>query len=725
MITFCDISNSDMDAVDPNMVKLFKLSQLIIEFLLHSQSCLLKDRQDDLDRCKVLIESKSDLERDLEKANRDVEDCKREIKSLKKNLFVYELMSKKPGNGKGEYYQCQYCPKAFSTLEYRIAHEKRRHPGLMSPKEFVSPPKLEPKEEKPSKELLKVVELIELMSKAQIHEQESKEEREAELKVEKKLEQEKLRFEKEFQQLTAKMNQKMEEEMIKLKQDREAFENLVNSQAKQISHVGNLEDDEEKEEKEQEEKHQKELQDLRREHQQDLDLVQQRVLQEMQILRESMRLDQSKYSQSLEDRLAHSAREIEYLKSKQVEKLQLISEAIQVEHLVSHNVSIPEIVIPFEKSSVMRDEPPLPLKTPSIDKLFSPASGASHHLLGWKQYLEVLKGKSIVQHPGNKFASCMYQHSQSEIEGKKELIKLEIDQFLSDYGLTPTTVSKGLQDVSIQSCFQQLSDMMQHGRNNSNKKMYYEEMRQYLDTLLDSAASQTTDFNTYQAEPTVNRKSSLRKSIMKTASSPKNVRISDQKHERIISDDESNEHRNRPVSTDEDRGSSTVVKSTAVHRGKKPSIKIPVELSSPTDKQTLETLDKLRQITPKTSTPSSTLMHTLSPYSQYFSGSPTSTSPLKRSLSNTKEKVSQAFSNVAKTLFSSKKKYGNDNFEQAMAQFQSNQPRLIQNAPPQPPPKTPELPAPKKTSKKKHPRERTESSDATSSVADSETGNLV
>jgi hypothetical protein len=36
-ITFCDVDSEDLRYVDPNYIKLFKLSQMIIEYLLHSQ----------------------------------------------------------------------------------------------------------------------------------------------------------------------------------------------------------------------------------------------------------------------------------------------------------------------------------------------------------------------------------------------------------------------------------------------------------------------------------------------------------------------------------------------------------------------------------------------------------------------------------------------------------------------------------------------------------------
>jgi hypothetical protein len=665
MVTFCDILDTEMDGVDPNMLKLFQIAQLIIEFLLHSQSCILKERNEIIEQFKLATETTASLEEEIAVKRRELDDSKKELKSLKKTLFVYEIMSKKPGiQGRGsDYFQCQYCSKAFSTLEFRIAHEKRRHASLLSPK---GEEKIALKETPPSKEFLKVVELIEVMTKSQKKEQEQIDQRDVEIKTERLLQQERLRFERELQEITAKMHQKMEEEMYKLQQDREAFEKLVNAQGKNVSHVGSLEDDEDKEEQQEKEKrHQEEMNELHLQHQQELAMVQQKMIQEMQILRESMRVDHAHYAKAMEAQLAQATREIEYLKSKQEVLKPAITEIIPAEPVVVRMSSVPEMILdpvaPKQAPIVLKDEPPLPPKVPSIEKLYPASSVASTNLLGWKQYLDVLKGKSIIEHPQNKYAKGMYQHHLSEIHGKKEILRLEVDQFLSDYGLTNVTVSKGLNDPSIQSCFQQLSDVMQKGRDQSRKKMYYEEMRQYLDTYLDSAASQVGDLTTMSYVPPATRKSSLRKSSMRPSSpAAKIVRISERREEKIIESTESLERTPRDSKVE------------------KPKIKIPVELSSPIEKETVEALDRLKQMNPSPQlTPNRNVSpsrgHLLSPYSQYFGMSPSATSPLKRSLSNTKEKLSQAVSKVAKSLsFAKRKKSQDSRFDQAMARYQSN-----------------------------------------------------
>lgn len=78
-ITYCDIeaegekgvhvshsthpksSLIDLRYVDPNIVKLFQLSQLLIEYLLHSQEYLIVNRQQVLDDIANLRKRHSDL----------------------------------------------------------------------------------------------------------------------------------------------------------------------------------------------------------------------------------------------------------------------------------------------------------------------------------------------------------------------------------------------------------------------------------------------------------------------------------------------------------------------------------------------------------------------------------------------------------------------------------------------------------------------------------------
>lgn len=96
-ITFCDLEAEDLRHVDPNIVKLFQLSQLIIEYQLHSQEYLIAQKvgvddehQESTKKNLVLADENKALKTELT-------EMRKEMKSLKKTLNVYQLMAKLPG----------------------------------------------------------------------------------------------------------------------------------------------------------------------------------------------------------------------------------------------------------------------------------------------------------------------------------------------------------------------------------------------------------------------------------------------------------------------------------------------------------------------------------------------------------------------------------------------------------------------------------------------------
>ena len=48
-LTFCDIESEDLSDTDPNFIKLFRLAQLMLEYVLHSQDFLTSEK-DSLDQ---------------------------------------------------------------------------------------------------------------------------------------------------------------------------------------------------------------------------------------------------------------------------------------------------------------------------------------------------------------------------------------------------------------------------------------------------------------------------------------------------------------------------------------------------------------------------------------------------------------------------------------------------------------------------------------------------
>jgi nucleoside phosphorylase len=120
--------------------------------------------------------------------------------------------------------QCQFCDKCFSTKEYRISHEKRRHEHDLSDDEspkilHIPNVTVKPEQIEHQKEQLDEIKSLSAMVK----ELKTSFEKENETR----LHQERLKFEKEIQDIKSNMQIKMEEEITKLKIERESFEHLI------------------------------------------------------------------------------------------------------------------------------------------------------------------------------------------------------------------------------------------------------------------------------------------------------------------------------------------------------------------------------------------------------------------------------------------------------------------------------------------------------------------
>ncbi len=125
-LTFCNIdSELDTRAMDPTYIKLFKMSQFTIEYLMHSQNYL-TDIITALETQLAKSNSDTDKHKSLaDKLHKDLADAKRENKKRKKMIETQQgLMTANTSN----YHHCQYCSKVFLNVNYLQAHMTRRHP---------------------------------------------------------------------------------------------------------------------------------------------------------------------------------------------------------------------------------------------------------------------------------------------------------------------------------------------------------------------------------------------------------------------------------------------------------------------------------------------------------------------------------------------------------------------------------------------------------------------
>ncbi|KAJ3411897.1 hypothetical protein HDV05_001532 [Chytridiales sp. JEL 0842] len=293
-VTFCDVDSEDIRYVDPNYIKLFKVSQMIIEYLLHSQDYL-ADHRATLIEDLATVEQKLELLTDTyDKQCVEFNAMKRENRTLKKTLYAYQLMTRVP-NSNGEpvavasYHRCDLCHKVFKAAYYLDSHIQRRHPehhrtappisttaatstsagpscshlterstsirGLFdqdSSPSFVNLPPLPGKNEltyeKMEETLTKFTERMMETEKALRIEMESKmlsEIKKKEAEEEEKRVQEKLKYEKEIQEMKGMIHTQMENERAAFAEEKAALEELLKKaeQAHKKSALGTLEDD--------------------------------------------------------------------------------------------------------------------------------------------------------------------------------------------------------------------------------------------------------------------------------------------------------------------------------------------------------------------------------------------------------------------------------------------------------------------------------------------------
>ncbi|RTG87791.1 zinc finger protein DZIP1 [Schistosoma bovis] len=125
-VTFCDITNEiDTRYVDNNLIKLFQLAQLLVEYLLYSQDYLtttidsLKEENNELHKnCDKL---KHQLQEKTNRLTATRRECHRRRLLL---MAQQQLMD----SGPQSLHKCIYCPKAFVNASFLATHIHRRHP---------------------------------------------------------------------------------------------------------------------------------------------------------------------------------------------------------------------------------------------------------------------------------------------------------------------------------------------------------------------------------------------------------------------------------------------------------------------------------------------------------------------------------------------------------------------------------------------------------------------
>ncbi|EDQ90753.1 uncharacterized protein MONBRDRAFT_7253 [Monosiga brevicollis MX1] len=116
-VTFCDIYTEDLEGVDLNFIKLFRLAQLMLEHILHKQEDLLHQLQAREQEVAHLTEEAAAAHTRYQEEHKQHKTVKRTLKALQSSVGATQQ-----GNA-----TCQFCGKIFATRPFLVAHMQRRH----------------------------------------------------------------------------------------------------------------------------------------------------------------------------------------------------------------------------------------------------------------------------------------------------------------------------------------------------------------------------------------------------------------------------------------------------------------------------------------------------------------------------------------------------------------------------------------------------------------------
>ncbi|XP_055954593.1 cilium assembly protein DZIP1 [Patella vulgata] len=247
-LTFCNIeSELDMRMVDPNFVKLFKLAQFTIEYLLHSQDYLAGVVAASEEKVKATEQEMLKLKNEMEKQKEELIEIKKESHKRKKLLIAQQQMIHA---GSDSYNKCPFCAKAFLNSSFLQAHIFRRH------HEYSSKGSSTEAHGSSGGTISKTleIELHEIKERLQMTEAALKEEKRANRSLRNSLKdgdhnissevyQERLQYEEQQREME-EMRHKYEKEIQDLNLKQQATERaLIDMRQGRRSNIGNLEDD--------------------------------------------------------------------------------------------------------------------------------------------------------------------------------------------------------------------------------------------------------------------------------------------------------------------------------------------------------------------------------------------------------------------------------------------------------------------------------------------------
>uniref|UniRef100_K7FHR2 DAZ interacting zinc finger protein 1 like n=1 Tax=Pelodiscus sinensis TaxID=13735 RepID=K7FHR2_PELSI len=127
-VTFCNLDSEKcphcQQPIDPVLLKVLKMAQLTIEYLLHSQEYLSASVALQEEHLRMAQEELKRTRQELDKQAEELKGVKEESRRRKKMIATQQLLLQA---GTNNYHKCQLCDKAFMNYSYLQAHVQRRH----------------------------------------------------------------------------------------------------------------------------------------------------------------------------------------------------------------------------------------------------------------------------------------------------------------------------------------------------------------------------------------------------------------------------------------------------------------------------------------------------------------------------------------------------------------------------------------------------------------------
>ncbi|PSN33890.1 hypothetical protein C0J52_09559 [Blattella germanica] len=127
-------SEYDVKILDPNFIKLFKLAQLSIDYLMYSEQHLYNCIELDQEQLQKFQHEIEKLKKECRKKDDEIKNLKKKLKSTSDKRTEghwHQHYRSNSGDNISNFYQCTHCGKKFMTAAFLEGHHGRRHPGIM------------------------------------------------------------------------------------------------------------------------------------------------------------------------------------------------------------------------------------------------------------------------------------------------------------------------------------------------------------------------------------------------------------------------------------------------------------------------------------------------------------------------------------------------------------------------------------------------------------------